>query len=104
MTGKKGQRPEDIGDIINQVIKKLDTKTHGQREEIVQAWQRAIVPKALSHTRPVALKRNVLTIEVDSSTWLYVLSLEKKNILEAMKKALAKGKIEDIRFRIGEIS
>jgi predicted nucleic acid-binding Zn ribbon protein len=101
---KKNYRPEDIKNILGSVIKKLDTEIHGQKEEIVQAWQRAIIPKALSHTRPVALKRNVLTIEVDSSTWLYVLSLDKKNILEAMKKAMGKGKIEDIRFRIGEIS
>ena len=103
MTSKKGKKPEDIGHIISQVIKKLDTKTHGQREEIVQAWQNAIEPKAISHTRPVAIKKNILTIEVDSSTWLYFLSLKKKNILESMKKALGKGKIEDIRFRMGEI-
>jgi predicted nucleic acid-binding Zn ribbon protein len=104
MIRKKRNRPEDIGDIISQVIKKLDTKTHGQREEVVQAWQRAIAPEALSHTRPVAIKKNILTVEVDSSTWLYMLTLKKKSILEAMKQALAKGKIEDIRFRIGEIT
>ena len=100
---KKGQKPEDIGGIISQVIKKLDAETHGQKEEIRQAWQNAIEPKAISHTKPAAIKKNVLTIEVDSSTWLYILSLKKKNILESMKKTLGKGKVEDIRFRIGEI-
>lgn len=103
MTRKKGKKPEDIGDIISQVIKKLDTKTHGQREKVVRAWQNAIEPKAISHTRPVAIKKNILTIEVDSSTWLYMLSLKKKNTLENMQKALGKEKIEDIRFRMGEI-
>jgi predicted nucleic acid-binding Zn ribbon protein len=104
MKRKKGKRPEGIGGIISQVIKKLDTKTHGSRQEIVEAWQKAVEPRAASHTRPVAIKKNILTIEVDSSTWLYFLSLKKKNIMENMKKALSKGKIEDIRFRIGEIS
>jgi len=104
MSTKKGKKPEEIGLIISQVIKKLDTKTHGSIEEVVQAWQNAIEAKAISHTKPVAIKKNILTIEVDSSTWLYFLSLKKKNILKSMEKALGKGKIEDIRFRIGEIS
>ncbi len=100
---KTGRKPEDIGHIISQVIKKLDTKTHGQKEKITQAWQNAIEPKAISHTRPIAIKKNILTVEVDSSTWLYFLSLKKKNILENMKKTIGKNKIEDIRFRMGEI-
>ena len=104
MTKKKEKKPEDIGHIISQVIKKLDTKTHGSVEEVVQAWKNAIEEKAISHTKPVAIKKNVLTIEVDSSTWLYFLSLKKKSILKSMEKVLGKGKIEDIRFRIGEIS
>lgn len=104
MIRKKGKKPEGIGDILSQVIKKLDTKTHGQREEIVQAWEKAIEPKAISHTKPVAIKKNILTIEVDSSTWLYMLNLKKRDILESMQKTLSKEKIEDIRFRMGEIS
>lgn len=100
---KKGAKPEDIGGIISKVIKKLDTKTHGSKEEVVKAWHGAIEPKAVCHTRPVLIKKNILTIEVDSSTWLYFLSLKKKSILEDMKKILGKGRIEDIRFRIGEI-
>jgi len=103
MTRKKGAKPENIGGVINQVIKKLDAKTHGQREDVVEAWQDAIEPDAASHTKPVAIRKNVLTIEVDSSTWLYFLSLKKKNILTAMQKTVGKDKIEDIRFRMGEI-
>ncbi len=103
MTRKKGKKPEEIGFIISQVIKKLDTKTHGSIEEIVQAWHNAIEAKAISHTKPVAIKKNILTIEVDSSTWLYMLSLKKKNTLAKIQKALGKEKIKDIRFRMGEI-
>ncbi|HAZ10715.1 MAG: hypothetical protein A2047_00795 [Omnitrophica bacterium GWA2_41_15] len=103
MTRKKGKKPEEIGLIISQVIKKLDTKTHGSIEEIVQAWHNAVEAKAISHTKPVAIKKNILTIEVDSSTWLYMLSLKKKNTLLKMQKALGKEKIKDIRFRMGEI-
>ena len=104
MMRKKNTKPEGIGGIINQVIEKLDTKTHGRREEIVAAWHKAIEPEAESHAKPVAIKKNILTVEVDSSTWLYVLSLKKRNLLGAMKKTLGGAGIEDIRFRMGEIS
>ena len=70
----------------------------------MRAWQDAIDRDAAMHTKPVAIKKNILTIEVDSSAWLYVLNLKKKSILASMQKQAGKDKIEDIRFRIGEIS
>ncbi|MDP2921569.1 MAG: DUF721 domain-containing protein [Candidatus Omnitrophota bacterium] len=104
MTRKKGSKPEEIGGIVGQVIKKLDTKTHGSKEEIVKAWENAAGADAVRHTKCVAIKKNILTVEIDSSTWLYFLSMKKKSILAAMKKALGEKAIGDIKFRIGEIS
>lgn len=102
MTRQKSKKPEGIEAIINQVIKKLDEKTHGSREEIVKAWERVIEPAAVSHTKPAAIKKNILTVEVDSSTWLYMLTVKKNNIMKDMKKMLGDVKLEDIRFRMGE--
>ncbi|MEK6732563.1 MAG: DUF721 domain-containing protein [Candidatus Omnitrophota bacterium] len=104
MKRKKGDKPEDIGAILKQVIKKLDTKTHGAREELTSAWKKSIAQEAVFHTRPVAIKKKTLTIEVDSSTWLYMLSLKKKSTLDSMKKILGSDRIKDIKFRMGEIT
>ena len=104
MKRKKGDKPEDIGAILKQVIKKLDTKTHGAKEEFTNAWKKSTAQEAVFHTRPVAIKRKILTIEVDSSTWLYMLSLKKKGALDNMKKILGSDRIKDIKFRIGEIT
>lgn len=101
---KKGRKPEDIKDIVKNVIKKLETKVHGTKEEILRTWARAAGSKATQHSRPVAIRQKVLTIEVDSSTWLYALNLKKKSILEDMRKVLGRDKIEDIRFKMGEIT
>jgi predicted nucleic acid-binding Zn ribbon protein len=101
---KSKNKPEGIGFVIESVIKKLDTKSHGLKNKILSAWQNTNEEKALAHTRPVAIKRKVLVIEVDSSTWIYALSLKKKAILAEMKRLLGKDKIEDIRFRMGEIT
>lgn len=101
---RKRHKPEGIASIVGQVIKKLDVKTHGSKEAILNAWHASVEEKARLHTRPVAIRRKVLTIEVDSSTWIYTLSMKKKDILDEMKRSIGKDKIQDIRFRMGEIT
>nr|MBC8473714.1 DUF721 domain-containing protein [Candidatus Omnitrophota bacterium] len=59
---------------------------------------------AARHSRPTSIKRKILAIEVDSSTWLYELSTKKRELLRELKKELKEYKIDDIRFRMGDIS
>lgn len=103
MTRKK-PKIEGIGNIIKAVIKRLDVESHGFKEDILKAWQKVNEKKALAHTRPIVIRRKILTIEVDSSAWLYELNLKKKGLLTEMQKLLGKDKVEDIRFRMGEIT
>ncbi len=98
------RRPEGIKGILHQVIGKIEKQGPGKKEEIVSAWQNIAGERAASHTRPVSIRRKVLTIEVDSSTWLYALSLKKASMLKGLKEELAQYKIEDIRFRMGNIT
>ncbi|MFA4991353.1 MAG: DUF721 domain-containing protein [Candidatus Omnitrophota bacterium] len=104
MTKQKKQKPEEIKKVIDSVIKKLEKKGRGTREEIRDIWGRAAGKAALEHARPVNLKQKVLIVEVDSSTWLYALNLKKKNIINEIKKQVGQDKIEDIRLKIGEIN
>ncbi|MFC1621435.1 DUF721 domain-containing protein [Candidatus Omnitrophota bacterium] len=95
---------EDIKDILSKLVKKIEKQGPGKKEKISQAWKKAAGEKATFHSRPVNLARKILTVEVDSSTWLYSLSLKKRSILKGMKKDLEQYKIEDIRFRMGDIT
>ena len=104
MMRREKKRPEDIRGILNKVIEKIEKQGPGKKEKILQAWQGVAGEKASGHTRPVNIRRNVLTIEVDSSTWLYELSLKKRSILKDIKKELTQYKIKDIRFRMGDIT
>ena len=45
-------------------------------------------------------KNGILNVSVDSSTWLYYLSLQKKELLKKMRGLT--DKVKDIRFSLGE--
>jgi len=98
------KKPEDIKKILYKVIEKIEKQGPGKKEIILEAWGRAVGEKAAYHSRPVGIKKGVLTIEVDSSTWLYTLNLQKAGIMKDIKRSLEKYKIRDIRFRMGDIS
>ena len=104
MQRKHKKRPEDIKDILSKLITKIQRRGPGTKEKISNAWQRAAGEKAEPHSRPVTIKRKILTVEVDSSTWIYALNLKKKNILDYLKKELGEDKIKDVRFRMGDIT
>jgi len=95
---------EDIKGILRKIVKKIEEQGPGKKEKISQAWEKAAGERAILHSRPVSLTRKILTVEVDSSTWLYSLSLKKRFILRDIKKELEQYKIEDIRFRMGNIT
>ena len=98
------KRPEGIKSIVTKVIGTIETKGPGKKEKVLNAWEACVGQKASSHSRPVGIRRKIITIEIDSSAWLYELSLKKKRILKDIKKELGEKNIEDIRFRMGDIT
>lgn len=104
MVRRKAKSPEDIKNILDKVIVQIEAKAPGKKEVILNAWQKSVGEKAAGHSRPVSIRKSVLTIEIDSSTWLYELNLKRKSILKDIKKELGEDKIRDIRFRMGDIT
>jgi predicted nucleic acid-binding Zn ribbon protein len=91
-----------LDSILKKVIKKLK-KTGVTEEDLHRAWLAAVGKKAVKHTKPRTLRKLRLVVNIDSSTWLYELTLKKKDILKKLEEELGAKKIKDIRFRIGEI-
>ncbi|HPM42415.1 MAG TPA: DciA family protein [Candidatus Omnitrophota bacterium] len=89
--------------ILKNVIEKMGKKRPGE-EEISEAWAEAAGNAAARHSRPVALKKSVLVVNVDGSGWLYELSVSRREILARLGGLIKKKKIKDIRFRIGDIT
>ena len=94
---------EHFSALIGSVIKNLTGKERLGAEEIGQAWEEAVGQAAAKHSRPVSFKKASLVVNIESSSWLYELTVRKKEIMKTLEIALKGKKINELRFRIGDI-
>ena len=91
-----------IGDILKNVFAELEDKKNVSKEDIELFWKDLVGEKGFKHSRPLTIRKEVLTVQVDSSAWMQELVMRKRNILKGLKRRLGKDKISEIHFRIGE--
>ena len=94
---------ETIKTTVDNIIRDLCVKKEGaskinSSEEVLK---NALTKKALAHIKFNYFKRGIFSINVDSSPWLYKLSLQKESLLVKLKKEISS--VKDIRFHIGAI-
>jgi len=97
------RKSEKIDSIVKSIIEKLDRHSNLTTDEIEKGWKQLVGKKAFSHTKPVALGKKKLVINVDGSAWLYELTLRKNELLAGLKERFGEDKIKELQFRIGEI-
>jgi hypothetical protein len=93
---------EAIKDTVQSIMQGLASKrtrkdTDGDPEALLK---KLLTKKELEHIKFNYFKKGMLSVNVDSSAWLYSLTLKKEELLGALKKNSPN--IKDIRFRIGE--
>ncbi|MFA5156495.1 MAG: DciA family protein [Candidatus Omnitrophota bacterium] len=94
---------EQIRNTVNAVIRLLETGRLASGEvKIEELLKKLLTKKELKHIKLHYFKKGILGIKVDSSSWLYQLSLEKEGLLKELQQGLAE--IKDIRFSLGEIN
>lgn len=97
---KRGMEP--LSDVVGRVLRSVSGKNARVVEEVEQAWREAVTDRVWSHTRPVGMRRGVLTVEVDHSVLLQELAaFEKELLLQALRGRVSRVYIEDLRFRLG---
>ena len=100
---KERAKQKSIENIVKDVIKDLSGKGRVSEEEIGKAWEGAAGHRAALHTKPVSIKKSVLTINVDNSGWLYELTIKKRKLLDKLDGKIRGKQLKGLRFRIGEI-
>jgi len=101
---KKTGSTRHVRGILDGLLRKLEQGTVRKGNAVRTAWAAATEKKTKTHTRPISLKNGTLLILVENSSWLYKLTLEKKNTLEKFNKHYTgRKKVTDIRFRIGTL-
>lgn len=92
------QIKETIEGLMRSWEKKKKSSSGGNPEALLK---KALTKNELRHIKFNYFKKGVLGVSVDSSAWLYKLSLSKEDLLATLSKKLST--IKDIRFRIGEV-
>lgn len=104
MIREKRKENKHVRFIVEDLMGKLEKGNLKKGKAIRDAWAIAAGEKALRHTRPVSLKKGELVVLTEDSTWLYKLTLEKREILKRFNGTYTgRKKPEKIRFRIGSL-
>ena len=93
---------EKIKDTIESVIRDLMVKKSGVSDDNPDAWLRKVLTKKeLGHIKLHYFRKGILGLSVDSSSWMYSLSLKKEIILNQLKKCSQD--VKEVRFSIGDL-
>jgi len=92
---------ETIRDTITQVMRRLKTKSKKTPDDAVRALLRhSLTKKEKKHAGFGYFNKGTLLLNVDSSAWLYQLSLRKEQLLNKLRRK--SNAIKNVVFRIGE--
>ena len=90
--------------ILSDLLRRIEKGPGKKGNAVREAWYEVVSEEMKKHTRPVSLKKGVLVVITDNSSWLYRMTLEKRNIQRKFNESYSgKKKIKNIRFRIGTI-
>jgi len=88
---------------LDKVMRDLSAKKTGSSGVDPEQWlKKTLTKKELGHIKVKYFSKGVLGLSVDSSAWLYILSLKKEEMLNKLKKE--NPGLKNINLRIGEIS
>jgi len=94
---------ELLKNTLDGVMRSLSAKKAGSLGAGPEEWlKKALTKKELGHIKVKYFSKGVLGLSVDSSAWLYILSLKKEELLNKLKKE--NPGLKNVNIRIGEIS
>jgi predicted nucleic acid-binding Zn ribbon protein len=89
---------ERAGKLIRKL--KLPAETASLEDLVLAAWPMAVGKRIASHTRPVALVRERLVIEVEDPIWQRQLWTLRGQILAKLVEVLGPGAVGTVEFRV----
>ncbi|BFM40149.1 DciA family protein [Synechocystis sp. LKSZ1] len=70
-------------------------------QQTLIAWRQVVTPEIYSHTRPIALRQQVLWIATASPVWAQTLSFQRPQLLTQLNRHLS-DPLQDLRFSPGQ--
>jgi predicted nucleic acid-binding Zn ribbon protein len=101
---KKKTTPEEVGTILERLFTRLKLGGKMKQYQIWDVWDSVVGPHLALQAQPHKIRNMVLWVNVSSSTWMQELEFMKHLIIERLNEHIGEKVINDLRFRIGEIS
>lgn len=96
-------RPARLGAVLEQALKGSRIAINFDLPVIWANWAELVGPSIAQHTRPEAIKGDLLLVNVSSAPWMQELQYLKDEIVKKLNDALGKGTLREICFQIGPI-
>ncbi len=97
------RKDRPLKDVIKSIINNLE-KREKEENDLSRIWEKTVGEKAARHTKIAFFKAKRLVVNVSDSSWLYKLTIDKKNLMKNLNKNIkGRKKIKELQFRIGEI-
>jgi predicted nucleic acid-binding Zn ribbon protein len=96
----RARQPKKIGRVVAQLMQRRGYAQIENARRLEEAWQ-SVIGDFASSTRVGTVRRGTLEVLVASSLMMQELTFQKQRILQAMQQAYPEGKINKIRFRVG---
>ena len=88
-----------VGDILNQIIKTNKLESGLDQVSVNEAWKSLMGNGVNNYTRSVALRNNILYVELTSSVLREELNYGKDKIIKMINEELRKEVVKDIVLR-----
>jgi predicted nucleic acid-binding Zn ribbon protein len=96
--------PESIAEVLSRLFTARGWGRRQDRLRLEQAWAEVAGKEVARQTRPGAMRRGILEIEVGNAALLQELAgFHKRHLLEGLKQILTGVPLKDLRFRAGVV-
>ena len=92
--------PQAISDVLSPLMTQLTATKRPTADEVGRLWRRVVGAKAARHSRPTSFRLGELLVAVDTSAWLWNLSLQRPKLLKGFRAAWGPDLVTSIRLRI----
>ena len=90
--------PEQIGSILNRVLRKSGFQTKLREKRVVLNWEKVVGTKISSQAKAYKAEDSKLFVMVKSAVWRNELFFQKKQIIDKLNQSVGGKVIKDIIF------
>jgi len=95
-------RPQAIGELLRRVLSDLGDSATARAVRIADHWVESVGAEIAAHSRPVAIRGEVLEVSVDSSVWCQQLQLRVPELLAALRDNVGEDAPREMWLRVDQ--